>query len=327
MKLTYGAAIREALFQELGHNPSVVLFGEDIQHNLYGYTGQLLQTFGEKRVINTPLSEAAVVGTAIGAAMCGLRPVVDLTVVNFLYVAMDQIANMAAKTHYMYNGQFNVPVTIMAASLHSSQSGAQHSDRPHPLFMNIAGLKVVAPACPQDAYSLLRAAIADDNPVMYFADRTLFYIEEDVDLDRRIAIGQAAVPLQGSDITIVGISSGTRIALDAVPKLIERRISAEIVDVKSLVPLDIETIKRSVRKTGRVVIVDTANKTCSAASEISSLLAEELFDALQAPIGIVAHDNVPVPFGKTLESVLLPTKEKVVHKVESIIQHKKANRD
>ena len=151
MKLKYGEAIREALFRELENDPSVVLFGEDIQHNLYGYTGQLLQSFWEKRVRNTPLSEAAVVGTAIGAAMCGLRPIVDMTVTNFLYVAMDQIASMAAKTHYMYGGQFNVPLTIMACSLQGSQSGAQHSDRPHPFFMNLPGLKVVVPACPQDA--------------------------------------------------------------------------------------------------------------------------------------------------------------------------------
>ncbi len=321
MKLKYGEAIREALFRALENDPSVVLFGEDIQHNLYGYTGQLLQSFGEKRVRNTPLSEAAVVGTAIGAAMCGLRPIVDMTVTNFLYVAMDQIASMAAKTHYMYGGQFNVPLTLMASSLQGSQSGAQHSDRPHPLFMNLPGLKVVVPACPQDAYSLLRAAIVDKNPVMYFTDRTLFYTEEDVDLNRDVAIGQAAVLRKGTDITLIGISGGTRTALDTLPLLTERHISAEVVDVRSLVPLDMDTIKESVRKTGRVVIVDTANKTCSAASEISARLAEDLFSALRAPIGIVAHDDVPVPFGTILETQLLPTKDKVIRKVECILKY------
>ncbi|MCD4741034.1 MAG: alpha-ketoacid dehydrogenase subunit beta [Desulfobacteraceae bacterium] len=323
MKMTYGTAIREALLKELEDDKSVVLFGEDIQHNLYGYTDNLVNIFGKKRVINTPLSEAAIVGTAVGAAMCGLTTIVDLTVANFLYVAMDQIANMAAKTNYMYNGQFKLPLTIMVSTLYNSSSAAQHSDRPHPIFMNTPGLKIVVPSCPQDAYSLLRSAIVDENPVIYFSDRSLFYTKEDVDVNCNIKIGQASVLTEGSDITVVTISGCSKIAMDLLPELINENISAEIIDVRSLVPLDINTIKKSVRKTGRVVIADTAHKSCSAASEISSILAEDLFYDLKAPIGIVAYDDVPVPFAKNLELQIMPTKEKIYQKVVNIMQFNK----
>jgi len=323
MNITYGEAIREALFKELENDQSVVMFGEDIQHNLYGYTDNLVNIFGHKRIINTPLSEAAVVGAAIGAAMCGLKTIVDLTVANFLYVAMDQIVSMASKANYMYNGQFKLPITIMCATLYNGGNAAQHSDRPHPIFMNVPGLKIVAPARPQDAYSLLRTAINDDNPVIFFADRTLFYTKEDVDEICKIEIGKAAVLTEGNDITIIAISGCTQLALAILPELENKSISAEIIDPRSLVPLDINTIIKSVQKTGRVVIVDTANKTCSAASEISSILAEELFPALKAPIGIVAYDNVPVPFAKNLETQIMPTKEKILQKVTNIMKYNK----
>jgi acetoin:2,6-dichlorophenolindophenol oxidoreductase subunit beta len=323
MEITYGEAIREALDIELGKDENVILFGQDIQHNVYGYTGNLVNKYGSKRVINTPLSESAVVGTAIGAAMCGLKTIVDLTVGNFLYVAMDQIASIAAKNSYMYNGQFKLPLTIMCSTLYNTSSAAQHSDRPHPMVMNVPGLKVVSPASPQDAYSLLRTSINDNNPVIYFSDRSVFYSKEDVDLDCNVNIGQASILKQGSDITIVTISGCIQLALDILPELNKSNISAEVIDVRTLVPLDIETIKSSVKKTGRVVIVDTANKTCSAASEISSLLAEDIFYNLKAPIGIVAYDDVPVPFAKKLELEIMPTKEKLLSKVIAVMQLKK----
>jgi acetoin:2,6-dichlorophenolindophenol oxidoreductase subunit beta len=323
MEITYGDAIREALDKGLENDDSVVLFGQDIHHNVYGYTGNLLNKYGVKRIINTPLSESAVVGTAIGAAMCGLKTIVDLTVGNFLYVAMDQIASIAAKNAYMYNGQFKLPLTIMCSTLYNTSSAAQHSDRPHPMVMNVPGLKVVAPASPQDAYSLLRASIVDDNPVIYFSDRSLFYSKEDIDLNLKSEIGTASTLVQGEDVTIVTISGCIKIALDLLPELTKNNISAEIIDVRSLVPLDIMTIKKSVRKTGRVVIVDIANKTCSAASEISSLLAEDIFYELKAPIGIVAYDDIPVPFAKNLELQIMPTREKLFQKVMYVMQNRK----
>jgi pyruvate/2-oxoglutarate/acetoin dehydrogenase E1 component len=323
MELTYGEAIREALHHELKADPLTVLFGEDIRYNIYGYTDKLVDNFGHDRVIDVPLSEAAVVGTAVGAAMCGLKTIVDLTVANFLFVAMDQIVSIASKTNYMYNGQFKMPVTIMCSALYNASNAAQHSDRPHPLFMNLPGLKVIAPATPQDAYSLLRSAIRDNNPVIYFTDRTLFYSKQEVDFDLEIEIGKAAVMKEGSDITIVSISGCTKHAMDIQPELERMNISAEVIDVRTLMPLDKQTILESVRKTGRVVIADTANKTCSAASEIASIIAEEAFYSLRAPIGIVAHEDVPVPFAKNLELHLLPTKEKLLQKVTATVNQEK----
>jgi pyruvate dehydrogenase E1 component beta subunit len=321
VNLTYGEAVREALFAELSKHEDVVMFGEDIQHNLYGYTRDLLSIFGEKRIVNTPLSEAAVVGTAIGAAMCGIRTIVDLTVANFLYVAMDQIVNMAARTTYMYNGQLKLPLTIMCSSMYNCSNSTQHSDRSHPSFMNVPGLKVVAPATPQDVYSLLRASIADDNPVICFTDRSVFYNKEDVELDLKVRLGSAKRVQEGKDVTVVSISGILSTVLATKEELEKLGISAEIIDVRTLVPLDKRSILNSVKKTGRVVIVDTAHKTCSAASEIASILAEEAFEYLKAPVAIVAYDDIPIPFAKELETLLMPTKEKILKKVKHIYSY------
>lgn len=320
-KITYGAAIQKALHDELSSNESVVLFGQDIQHNLYGYTDKFLQKFGAHRIINTPISEAGVVGTAIGSAMCGLRPIVDLTVASFLYVAMDQIVNMASKTIYMYDGQFELPVTIMCGVFYSCGNAAQHSDRPHAMFMNVPGIKIVAPANPQDAYSLLRASVADKNPVIYFADRSFFNTEGAVDYNIKATIGKAKVVNEGSDVTIIAIMGCVKMALDLIPEFDRKNITVEVIDVSSLAPIDVDAIKKSVSKTGRVVIADIAHKTSSAASEIASIIAEEVFPFLKAPIGIVAYDNVPVPFAKNLEQCIMPTKAKIFEKVLKIKEY------
>lgn len=326
MNLTYGDAVREAIFAEMEKHEDVVMFGQDIQDNLYGYTKDLADIFGKDRIINIPLSEAAIVGTAIGAAMCGVRTVLDLTVSSFLYVAMDQIVSLASKTTYMYDGQFKLPLTIMCSSMYNASNSSQHSDRPHPLFMNTPGLKVISPATPQDAYSLLRAAIAEDNPVICFTDRSIFYNEQDVDLRLEVKLGEANLMQEGNDITIVAISGTIPTALAVMEELKKENISVEVIDVRTLVPLDKQTILNSVQKTGRVVIVDTANKTCSAASEISSIIAEQAFSYLNAPIGIVSYDDIPTPFAKVLETELLPTKNKVLKKVKHVYSYKKESK-
>lgn len=315
MVSTYGNAIRQALYDELNANPFVVLFGEDVQHNLYGYTGGLAEEFGTNRVINIPLSEAAAMGTVCGAAMCGLRPVLDLTLPNFLYVAMDQIASIAAKTHYMYNGVYSLPLTIFCSSMCGSGNAAQHSDRLHSLFMNLPGLKIICPASPQDMYSMLREAIQDDNPVLCFADRSLFWKEEEISTEPTHTIGHANIVTKGNDITVVTVSSCLQMAKDILPDLIKKGISAEIIDIRSVNPLDFETIKESVRKTGKAIICDTANKTGSTASEISALLGQHVFDSLKAPIQIVACEDVPIPFAKVLEQEILVTREKILNKI------------
>jgi pyruvate dehydrogenase E1 component beta subunit len=209
----------------------------------------------------------------------------------------------------------------MCGEFYNVSNAAQHSDRPHSMFMNVPGLKIVMPTNSQDAYSLLRTSIADKNPVLYFSDRSLFYGEIEVDENCKIELGKAALLKEGSDITIITIAGCTKMAIELLPELYDLNISAEIIDVRSLVPLDKNAIKKSVQKTGRVVIADTANKSCSVASEISSILAEDLFHALKAPIGIVAFDDVPVPFARNLEMQIIPTKEKILNKVLKIMHY------
>lgn len=315
MKLTYGNATRQALYDELDATPSVVLFGEDVQHNLYGYTNGLVDKYGTDRIIDIPLSEAGAMGVVCGAALCGLRPVLDLTVSNFLYVAMDQIASIAAKTHYMYNGRYSLPLTVFCSSMCGTGNAAQHSDRLHSLFMCIPGLKIICPASPQDMYSMLREAIQDNNPVLCFADRSLFWKEEEVNTEPTKTIGHANVVKEGKDLTIVTVSGCLQMVKDISPDLERKGISAEIIDIRSVVPLDFDTIKNSVKKTGRVIICDTANRTGSTASEIASLLAQYAFNLLKEPIQIAACEDVPVPFAKVLEKEIIVTKEKILNKI------------
>lgn len=317
MKLNYGSAIREALHKELKSDLPTVFLGQDLHYNIYGYTDNLVNDFGEERVINTPISENSIVGMAIGAAMCGVRTIVDLTVANFLYMAMDQIVNMASKNAYMYNGAFKLPITIMCGEFYDVGNAAQHSDRLHSMFINFPGLKIVAPASAQDAYSLLRSGINDNNPVLYFSDRSLFYTENEVDLNLKIDLGCASIIEKNDDstITVVAISGCVKLVIDLISDLKKMNIYIDLIDLRSIVPLDIDLIFDSVKRTGRIIIVDTSNRSGSIASHISSIVSENLFSFLKAPITIVAFDDVPVPFASNLEKLLMPTKEKIYNKV------------
>lgn len=321
MKLTYGDAIRQALYDELEADKSVILFGEDDQKNLYGYTEGLAKKFGTRRVIDIPLSEASVVGLVCGAAMCGLRPVLDLTSPNFLYITMDQLANIAAKTCYMYNGAYSLPMTVFCSSMSGSGNAAQHSDRLHALFMGIPGLKVICPASSQDMYAMLREAIRDDNPVLCFADRSLFWRKGEVSTVSEQLIGQANMICEGTDLTIVTVSGCLQMVRDILPELLGQGISPEVIDIRSIVPLDFETIRHSVEKTGKVVLCDTANRSGSVASEIAARLSQYALSALKAPVRIVACEDVPLPFARVLETEILVTKEKILHEINQLLQH------
>lgn len=323
MKLNYGSAIREALNKELESEIPTVFFGQDLHYNIYGYTENLVNKFGENRVINTPISENSVVGMAIGSALCGVRTIVDLTVANFLFMAMDQIVNIASKNAYMYNGAFKLPITIMCGEFYDVGNAAQHSDRLHSMFINFPGLKIVAPASAQDAYSLLRTAINDNNPVMYFSDRSLFYTENEVDLDMRIELGSASIfkKEHNCKITVVAIAGCVKLVNEIIPELKKMNISIELIDLRSLVPIDTELIFSSVMRTGKIVIADTSNRSGSIASHISSIVTENLFRVLKAPIGIVAFEDVPVPFANNLEKVLMPTKDKIYKKIIEVINY------
>ena len=307
-EISYVRAIYEALREEMRRDSRVFLMGEDVELSVYGATKGLLEEFGRDRVRNTPITEAAVVGASLGASLVGVRPVVDLMQGNFMYVAMDQFANQAAKARYMFGEQICFPVVYMAATGAFGSAGAQHSDSPHPMFMNLGGLKIVIPATPYDAKGLLKGAIRDDNPVLYLTPAALLSGDKGPVPEEEyvVPLGQAEVKRSGKDLTIVAIGAMVRQALEAAEKLAGEGIEAEVIDPRSVAPMDWQTILESARKTGRLVVVDEARRTCGAASEIAARVGEDCFGKLKAPIKILAVPDVPIPFSPVLESAVVP---------------------
>ena len=318
VKLTYMNAIVEAQHEEMQRDESVILMGEDIA--TYG-GASLYETFGPKRVWNTPISENAFTGVAIGAAMTGLRPIVDLTMASFVYLASDQIINQAAKLRYMTGGQMQVPVVFRTCMYHGNAVAAQHSDRPYPMFMNVPGLKILVPSSAADMKGLMKSAIRDDDPVMIFEDVSLWAKKELVstDTDELIPIGNAAIKHTGTDVTVIAIGSAVPKAVAAAKALEKEHISVEVIDPRTLVPLDKNTLINSVGKTGRCVIVDHAHRTGSAASEIAAVLGEEAFECLQKPIQRVATPDVQIPFSPVLELPLYPNKDNIIAAIRRVL--------
>lgn len=317
-KLSYMNAIVAAQHEEMQRDNSVILMGEDIA--TYG-GASLYETFGAKRVWNTPISENAFTGVAIGAAMTGLRPIVDLTMASFVYLASDQIINQAAKLRYMTGGQMQVPVVFRTCMYHGNAVAAQHSDRPYPMFMNVPGLKLLIPSSAADMKGLMKSAIRDDDPVIIFEDVSLWAKKEIVstDIDALVPIGQAVIKQAGSDITVIAIGSAVPKALAAAKALLKEGISAEVVDPRTLVPLDKNTLINSVVKTGRCVIVDPAHRTCGAAAEIAAVIGEEAFESLRKPIQRVTTPDVQIPFSPALELPLYPNKDSIVAAIKKIL--------
>ena len=312
--VTYLQAINEALREEMDRDERVFIMGEDVGWNLLGATGGLKDRFGTERVRNTPIAEAGFVGAGAGAAMVGMRPVVDMLIAPFVYPAFDQIVSIIAKSTYLYGGQAKMPIVLRAPMLYGAGNAAQHSDRPYPTFMTIPGLKLIAPASPYDAKGMLKAAIRDDDPVICFEDWTLTGLRNEIpDEDYVIELGKAAVKREGSDITIVALAGAVPHALAAGEQLAGEGISAEVIDLRSIVPLDRDTILASVEKTGRLVVADPAHIMGSVASEISAIVAQEGFWSLRAPIIRVASPHTHIPFSATLERPLYPTTEKIVN--------------
>lgn len=318
-EITYLEAINEGQREELLRDESVIVFGEDVRCNLWGGTG-FAKEFSEERVFDTPISEEGFVGAAVGAAMTGLRPVVDMTIASFLYVAMDPLVSQAAKSRYMFGGQATIPVTYRATMMYGTSVGAHHSDRPYSMFMNVPGLKIVTPVSPFDAKGLLKAAIRDDNPVLVFEDIWLWFAAGHVpEEDYIVPLGVADIKRRGSDITLVAIASGVPAALLAAEELAAQGISAEVIDPRTLVPLDKESILTSVAKTGRLVVVDPAHQTCSAASEIAAIVAEHGFGSLRAPIARVTTPDIQIPFAPEMETPLFPNKDRVVAAARKVL--------
>ena len=319
-------AINEALHEEMERDESVFIMGEDIRRSIYGATMGLLEEFGDKRVLDTPLSENAFFGAAVGAAAVGMRPVVE-TLTSFMWVAMDQLVSQAAKMRYMFGGQVNLPVVYRATMYYGGGSAAHHSDRSYPMFMNMPGLKIVAPSNSADMKGLMKTAIRDDDVVIMFEDGTLFGNRGDVPANEDLPNGELLIPFgqantirEGTDVTVVAIAGSVPHAIAAADELEADGISVEVIDPRTLVPLDKGAILESVERTGRLVIADPAHKVCSAASEIASIVAEEGFWSLQAPIVKVASEQVHIPYSPVLEKLVYPTKEKIVTAVKGTLE-------
>ena len=313
---TFAVALNEAIKEEMRLDPSVFVMGESIRGGIYGITGGLHQEFGDDRVLDTPLSETAFMGAAVGAAAVGMRPIVG-SLCAFMWVAMDQFVNQVAKMKYMFGGQATLPLVYRVGVMYGNNSAAHHTDRPHPIYMNIPGLKIVMPTTPADAKGLFKTALRDDDPVLFFEDNTLMGVRGDVpDDDFTIPYGVADVKREGSDVTILAVGGMVPRSLAAAERLEADGISAEVLDPRSLVPLDKQAILDSVAKTGRFVAVDSAHKTCSFASEACAIVAQEGFWSLQAPVQRVATLMVHPPFSPALEPLMYPDEERIIAAVK-----------
>jgi len=317
-KMSYLEAIVQAQIEEMAHDDRVILMGEDIA--IYGGS-KVVEQFGAARVWSMPISETSFTGMAVGAAMTGLRPIVDLNIASFMYLASDQIINQASKLHFMTGGQMQVPAVFRCVMFYNAANAAQHSDRPYPMFVNAPGLKILAPATPADAKGLIKSAVRDNDPVMIFEDSTLWGTKELVptDPDALVPIGRAAIQRAGNDVTVVTVSGALKPALAAAEALAKEGISVEIVDVRTLVPLDKATILASVAKTGRVTVVDPANRSCNVAAEIAAVIAEEGFESLQKPIQRVSTPDIHVAFSPVLEKQLYPNKDSIIAAIRNIL--------
>ena len=321
-EMTYRDAINLALKEEMRHDPSVVVWGEDVAlyEGSFKVTRGLLAEFGEERVKDTPISENTIVGVAVGAAMGGLRPVAELMTVNFALLAMDQIVNHMTKIHYMFGGQAVVPMTIRMPGGGGSQLGAQHSQSLETFFMHCPGMRVLYPSTPADAKGLLKSAIRDNNPVIFLEHELLYNSKGEVpeDPEYLVPIGKAEVKRPGEAVTIVAYARMTVLALQAAEELAGEGISCEVVDLRSLAPLDDDTILASVRKTGRAVVVEECWRTCGLGAEIASRIFENCFDALQAPVRRVSGLDVPMPYSRKIEKICIPQKETIIQAVREV---------
>jgi pyruvate dehydrogenase E1 component beta subunit len=296
----------QAIREEMRADPRVFAMGQDIQSGMYGDFG--LSEFGPHRVRNAPICETGFFGAGIGAALTGMRPIIEGAYSTFLYSAMDQIANQAAKSRYMFGGQASIPIVIRSRVSYTVGSAAHHSDRPWGLFAQVPGLKIIVPTTPYDAKGLMKSALRDGNPVLYFEDATVMWRSGEVPEGHyTVPLGAAEVKRVGEDLTIVAVGGAVHHSLAAAEGLSEEGISAEVVDVRSVVPLDRRTIIESVSKTGRLVVVDPAPGMCSVASEVAATAAEFAFTDLKSPIVRLTAPDIPVPFSPDLERLMYPT--------------------
>ena len=324
--ITYRDALREALREEMDRNERVILLGEDIgaYGGSYVVTRGFLEEYGRERVRDTPIAELGIVGAAVGAAMGGLRPIVELMTINFSLLAMDQIVNHAAKLHYMFGGKFTAPVVIRTAS-GWGQLGATHSQTFEAWYAHVPGLRVVMPAVPKDAKGFLKTAVRGQDPVMFIEHSLLYRNRGEVpDGELLLPLEGAEVRREGRDVTIASWSRGYWLAMGAAEELAKEGIDCEVIDMRVLRPLDIDTVVRSVEKTNRLVIVEESWRTLGLGSEIAAAVQEHAFDYLDAPIGRVGSAEIPMPYAKNLERLIVPGKDEVVTAVKNVLRREYA---
>lgn len=320
-EITLGQAVREALAEELRRDPRVLILGEDIAeagHPFKVLTG-LVDEFGPDRVLDTPISEAGFTGVAVGAAMTGLRPVVDIMFGDFVTLTMDQMVNQAAKVHYMSGGHWQVPMVMRTTLGATRRSAAQHSQSLHAWFCHVPGLKVVMPSTPYDAKGLLKTAIRDDNPVVFFEDKMMYRLKGPVpEHEYTIPFGVADIKRPGDDLTIIATSSMVQVALGAADLLEKAGISAEVVDPRTLWPLDEKTLIESAQKTSRVIVMDEGYGRYGVGAEIAALIQEGAFFYLEAPVKRMGAMHVPIPFSPPLEDATVPTEQTVFEAAKAL---------
>ena len=320
-EITLGEAVREALAEEMRRDPTVFIMGEDVAEagTPFKVLSGLVEEFGPRRVIDTPISEAGFTGIGVGAAITGMRPVIDIMFGDFITLTMDQMVNQASKTHYMSGGKLKVPLVLRTTLGATRRSGAQHSQSLHAWLSHIPGLKVVLPSTPYDAKGLLKTAIRDDNPVAFFEDKMMFKTKGPVpEEDYTIPFGVADVKRSGEDITLVATSSMVYVALDAADLLAAENISAEVVDPRTTFPLDKQTLIDSAKKTSRVIVIDEGYQRYGVTGEIASVIADGAFYHLDAPVKRMGAMDVPVPFSPVLEDLTVPTAASVAAAAKSL---------
>jgi pyruvate dehydrogenase E1 component beta subunit len=320
--ITYREALNQALREEMQRDERVFVIGEEVglYEGAYKVTQGLLKEFGPKRIVDTPIAESGFTGVGIGAAMVGLRPVVEMMTFNFALLALDQIVNSAAKMYYMSGGQYSIPIVIRGPGGPAHQLAAQHSQSMESYFYHVPGLKVVRPSTPADAKGLLKSSIRDDNPVIFIESETLYAVKGEVpdDPDVLIPLGQAVVRREGTDVTVVAYMGMMYRAMEAAEELAKEGISVEIVDPRTLRPMDTATIVGSVRKTHRAVVVEAGAGFAGMGSEIAAFITEQAFDDLDAPVERVTGASAPMPYARNLERAKTPSKDRILDAIRNV---------